>query len=81
HWYMGAPLALSISPDGVGVETVMLGPDLRRGERPQHVVPGGAWQQTRAAGGWALAGCTVAPGFDFAGFEMAAEGWEPGPGR
>ena len=36
------------------------------------------WQKARSLGDWTLVGCTVAPGFEFAGFEMAAEGWEPG---
>ena len=37
----------------------------------------GAWQAARSLGAWTLAGATVAPGFDFAGFEIAPEGWEP----
>lgn len=79
HWYAGAPLALSIHGD---TETVShrLGPDLGAGERPQAVVPANAWQQARSLGEWTLTGCTVAPGFDFAGFEIAPEGWEPGAG-
>jgi uncharacterized protein len=36
------------------------------------------WQRAEALGGWGLAGCTVAPGFDFAGFELAPPGWAPG---
>jgi predicted cupin superfamily sugar epimerase len=52
---------------------VRLGRALDRGERPQHVVPAGVWQAAVAnGGGWALCGCTVAPGFDFADFEMPA---------
>ena len=47
------------------------------GERPQAVVPAGVWQKARSLGDWTLVGCTVAPGFDFAGFEMAPEGWGP----
>jgi predicted cupin superfamily sugar epimerase len=35
------------------------------------------WQAARSMGAWTLAGATVAPGFDFAGFEIAPEGWEP----
>ncbi|HEX8794705.1 MAG TPA: cupin domain-containing protein [Polyangiaceae bacterium] len=48
-----------------------LGRDWDAGERPQHVVPAGVWQAAVPAGpAWALCGCTVAPGFDFADFEM-----------
>ena len=71
HHYGGAPLELvMISPEG-GLERVILGPELTAGQRPQHVVPSGWWQAARPLdGGSALAGCTVAPGFDFADFEM-----------
>jgi predicted cupin superfamily sugar epimerase len=59
---------------------VRLGLDIASGERPQAVVPAHAWQQAQSLGEWTLVGCTVAPGFDFAGFEMAPQGFEP-PGR
>jgi hypothetical protein len=55
-----------------------LGPDLEAGERPQAVVPAHAWQAAESLGDWTLAGCTVAPGFEFSGFEMAAKDWSPG---
>jgi hypothetical protein len=80
HHYAGAPLELSLSfPSAGGRErsVLRLGPDLAAGERPQGVVPAGVWQAARPLGGWTLAGCTVAPAFDFAGFEMAPPGWEP----
>lgn len=54
-----------------------LGGDVERGDRTQVVVPAGAWQAARPLGDWALVGCIVIPGFEFAGFELAAEGWEP----
>jgi predicted cupin superfamily sugar epimerase len=76
HWYAGAPLALEIV-DGRDATTVRLGPDLRAGERPQAVVPAQAWQQAASLGDWTLVGCTVAPGFTFAGFELAPSGWSP----
>lgn len=78
HWYAGAPLALRLSPDGATTETVSLGPDIARGERPQAVVPAGCWQGAEPRGGFTLVGCTVSPGFDFAGFEMAPPDWTPG---
>ncbi|MGQ0673706.1 MAG: cupin domain-containing protein [Hyphomicrobium sp.] len=74
HWYAGAPLALSIAPpDGPSV-THRLGNDLAAGDRPQAVVPPGHWQQARSLGEFTLVGCTVAPGFEFAGFELAPDG-------
>jgi predicted cupin superfamily sugar epimerase len=42
------------------------------------VVPAGQWQAAETLGDWTLAGCTVAPGFEFATFEAAAKDWEPG---
>jgi predicted cupin superfamily sugar epimerase len=76
HYYAGAPLKLSIV-DGVKEEIIRLGPDVHAGETPQAVVPVGAWQAAESFGDWTLVGCTVAPGFDFSGFELAPEGWSP----
>lgn len=76
HWYAGAPLSLAIVENQTR-STVRLGPALADGERPQAIVPAHAWQQAQSLGEWTLVGCTVAPGFDFAGFEMAPEGFEP----
>jgi predicted cupin superfamily sugar epimerase len=72
HWYAGAPLALTIADSG-GEREIRLGSDLLGGERPQAVVPAHAWQQAASLGEWTLVGCTVAPGFDFNGFELAPE--------
>jgi len=76
HWYAGAALALDIA-DGPRRESITLGSDLAAGERPQAIVPAGAWQAAQTLGDWTLCGCTVAPGFDFAGFELAPKGWQP----
>jgi predicted cupin superfamily sugar epimerase len=72
HWYAGAPLELWIAADeqAPGVE-LRLGAALESGERPQAVVPARYWQSARSLGAWTLVGCTVAPGFEFAGFELA----------
>ena len=78
HWYAGAPLRLTLSADGSASETHILGTDLAKGAEPQRVVPAGLWQTARTLGDWTLVGCTVAPGFEFAGFELAPEGWQPG---
>ena len=78
HFHAGAPLKLSIAErEGAEVRPLMLGVDLEAGERPQAVVPRGWWQAAESLGDWTLVGCTVAPGFEFSGFEMAAEGWSP----
>jgi predicted cupin superfamily sugar epimerase len=76
HWYAGASLVLEIAQAG-GIERVMLGVNLAGGERPQAVVRAHAWQAAHTLGDWTLVGCTVAPGFEFAGFERASKGWEP----
>lgn len=81
HHYAGAPLALYRAPEGGTVETVILGPDILRGERPQAAVPANCWQAAESLGDFTLVGCTVAPGFDFAGFEMAPPDWTPGAHR
>ncbi|MGQ9370040.1 cupin domain-containing protein [Azospirillum sp. ST 5-10] len=78
HWYGGGPLELAIADAGGAVETVRLGMDLLAGERPQAVVPEGAWQAARPLGAWTLVGCTVAPAFRFEGFRLAPPDWEPG---
>ena len=78
HWYAGDPLLLSLSADGKRAERLTLGPGLDRGEEPQRVVPAYHWQSAKSLGAWTLVGCTVAPAFDFRGFEMAPPGWEPG---
>lgn len=72
HWYAGAPLELSIATGSGAAERIRLGPDLAGGERPQAVVPPARWQQARSLGSWTLVGCTVAPGFVFERFELAA---------
>ena len=77
HWYAGAPLELGLAPQGGPESIVQLGSDLLAGERPQAVVPTGYWQRARSLGAWTLVGCTVAPGFDFAGFELAAIDFDP----
>jgi len=73
HFYAGdAVEMLQLWPDGSG-RVVTIGSDLAVGHAPQVVVPAGVWQGCRlvASGRWALLGCTVAPGFDYADFEAA----------
>jgi predicted cupin superfamily sugar epimerase len=73
HYYAGAPLELQIANDGCAAHGVMLGPDIAAGQRPQAIVPASAWQTAATTGDWTLVGCTVAPGFEFASFELAKE--------
>jgi predicted cupin superfamily sugar epimerase len=78
HWYAGAALLLEMaSNDGGSIVRVTLGADLTSGERPQTIVPPQAWQAAQSLGAWSLVGCTVAPGFDFSGFEVAPKDWSP----
>jgi predicted cupin superfamily sugar epimerase len=76
HYYAGHALTLQIADDS-GQCRIRLGPDLAAGEVPQAIVPPHAWQAAESSGDWTLVGCTVAPGFDFAGFELAPKGWMP----
>jgi len=79
HYHAGAPLVLEIASTEHGpVERLTLGPDLAAGERPQAIVQAHQWQAAEARGDWTLVGCTVAPGFEFAGFERAPRDWKPG---
>jgi predicted cupin superfamily sugar epimerase len=76
HWYGGAPLLLEVK-DGKTRHDYRLGSDWLKGEHPHAAVPAHAWQSARSLGAWTLVGCTVAPGFDFAGFELASHDFEP----
>jgi predicted cupin superfamily sugar epimerase len=72
HFYAGdAVEMLQLWPDGSG-RIVIISNDLVAGHEPQHSVPAGVWQGCRLkpGGAWALMGCTVAPGFDYADFEL-----------
>lgn len=82
HWYAGATLELAVAdhPDGMAA-LHRLGPDVLGGERPQVVVPTRRWQRARSVGAWTLVGCTVAPGFEFQGFELWPDGRDPAEAR
>lgn len=72
HFYLGDPVEMLLLPPSGSGQTASLGHDLSRGALPQLVVPAGVWQGARLkpGGRFALLGCTVAPGFDFADFEV-----------
>ncbi|MBI3548258.1 MAG: cupin domain-containing protein [Elusimicrobia bacterium] len=74
HFYIGGPLTIvELRRSGPPKKTV-LGPDLKAGQRPQHAVPAGVWFGAYPNDGtpYCLAGCTVAPGFDFSEFELGS---------
>lgn len=73
HFYYGDPLVVyELEADGTLTEH-LLGSDPEQGQQFQCVVKAGSWfaSRVRAGGTYALVGCTVAPGFDFADFELA----------
>ena len=80
-WQAGDLLELRVAEDDAGpVESITLGLE----GRLQGLVPKHAWQAARPAPtadphhGYTIVSCVVVPGFDFAGFELANAGWEPG---
>jgi uncharacterized protein len=73
HFYLGSPVRmLQLLPNGMG-RTIVLGSDLLAGQQVQVVVPRGVWQGSllEPGGAFALLGCTVAPGFEYADYESA----------
>ena len=74
HFYLGDPVEmLQLWPDGSG-KRVLIGTDIESGMAPQEVVPHGVWQGARlvAGGKFALLGCTVSPGFEYADYESGS---------
>ncbi len=70
HHYEGEPLELFVLDGGLErCERRLLG----AGRGPVAAVPSGCWQAARPAGAYALAGCSVGPGFDFADFRLMAD--------
>lgn len=81
-WHAGSPLALLTAPEDAGpVARSILGGDVLAGQQPQLLVPAGHWQASEPVDGWVLVSCIVSPGFEFAGFELAEDGWSPGEGK
>ena len=74
HFYEGCPLNIHVIHPNGDYECLKLGSNMIDGESYQLVVPANAWfasEPVGDAGSFALVGCTVAPGFDFADFELA----------
>ncbi|MGV6803808.1 MAG: cupin domain-containing protein [Ruegeria sp.] len=75
-YHAGAPLILSTSASDDGpAKDHVLSPDLTQGA-PQVIVPKGHWQAARSTGAFTLVSCTVSPGFQFDGFELAPQGFD-----
>jgi len=72
HLYAGGPLVIDILEEDHGCRRIELGQDIVVGQVFQAVVPAGCWFGASLAEkeAFALVGCTVAPGFDFADFEL-----------
>ena len=78
-FHAGSPLRLATAPGNEGpITQIRLGPGVMAGETPQHCIPPGFWQAAEADRGWTLVSCVVSPGFEFAGFTLAAPDWAPG---
>jgi predicted cupin superfamily sugar epimerase len=73
HFYVGSPLVVHVIDSEGAYSQILLGSDPDAGQAFQAVVPGGCWfgSSLLHPGTFALVGCTVAPGFEFADFEMA----------
>lgn len=73
HFYAGIGLHIYVIHPGGRGEVLKLGDDLANGYSFQHVVPARCWFASKPAdeNGFSFVGCTVAPGFDFADFELA----------
>lgn len=72
HFYEGAPLELLIADTPAAIERQLLGP-VSADQLPQRLVRAQAWQAARTQGDFSLVGCTLAPGFEFAGFALLAD--------
>ena len=60
---------------------VRLGGDVLAEDNPQYVVAPDEWQAAAplpGQAGYTLVSCVVTPGFEFAGFTLAPQGWRPG---
>lgn len=72
HFYLGGSMTLVLMHEDYGVQNIILGSDLQAGETVQFVVPAGWWfgGYPNSESAYSFVGCTVAPGFDFADFEL-----------
>ena len=73
HFYKGDPLTIYISPDGDSFESIKIGEK----NRFNYTVKTKTWFAMKSTGEYSLIGCTVAPAFDYKGFELAPPNWKP----
>ena len=73
HFYKGDPLTIYTSKDGINFTSITVGGD----NNFHFVVEANSWFAMRSTGEYSLIGCTVAPGFDYADFELAPKDWKP----
>ncbi len=73
HFYAGQTLHVHVIHLNGEYEKIALGNNINQGETFQAMVPAGSWFASETAPGsdFSFVGCTVAPGFDFADFELA----------
>ena len=75
HFYDGDPLIVYLSKDGINTKQKILNNNL---DQLSHlVIKNGTWFSMETKGEFSLIGCTVAPAFDYADFEIAPQNWEP----
>lgn len=74
HFYLGGSMTLVLMHEDYGVQEITLGSDIKAGQALQYVVPAGWWfgSYPNPGSDYSFVGCTVAPGFDFADFELAS---------
>jgi len=74
-FHRGSALELEFGPEQHSATTHLLGADIEAGQQPQLLIPPGYWQRARPVGDEpTLVSCVVVPGFDFADFQLAADG-------
>ena len=78
-WHAGAPLILTVSPDGHDASSINLGSNIIIGQKPHFIVKKNWWQTAVSSGDWTLVSCMVTPAFSFDGFELADDSWRPTP--
>ncbi|MDD8025854.1 MAG: cupin domain-containing protein [Acidobacteriota bacterium] len=73
HHYEGGPAVLHVLDPGSGYQRLVLGRDAGRGQSHQRILPAGCWfgAELDVSASFLLAGCTLAPGFEYADFELA----------
>ena len=77
HFYDGDPLIVSFSKNKINIQKIILGRDIKQGERLHHTIKSKTWFSMHSKGQWSLIGCTVAPAFNYKDLEIAPPTWKP----